>query len=131
MQRDASIVKRSATLGDGAGMAPARRFPPCVMAHRIATPPAASGSQTTTRTPRPVQTRPSAIKHNVTGEGTVTMTYGGFPAKYLMPASLRTPAARARGWSRHSGVRKPAQEETLKGHIPRPLQFQHFYVLQE
>jgi hypothetical protein len=30
--------------------------------------------------------------------------------------AFRTPAARARGWSLHSGVRKPAQEETLKGH---------------
>jgi hypothetical protein len=75
MQCDASIVKRSVALGDGAGMAPARRFSPCVMTHRIATLPAASGSQTTTGTPRPVQTRPSAIKHNVTGEGITIRHY--------------------------------------------------------
>jgi hypothetical protein len=58
-------------------------------------------------------------------------TIGVPPIAIFYLAAFRTPAARARGWSRHSGVRKHAQEETLKGHIPRPLQFQCFYVLQE
>ena len=30
--------------------------------------------------------------------------------------AFRTPAAAARGWSRHSGVRKPAQQRTLPSH---------------
>jgi hypothetical protein len=141
-------------------MAPARRFPPFVITHRIATPPAASGSQTTTGTPRPVQTRPSAIKRNVEGitirhydlwrfscEMPDAPIYATIDAAvktggrvhslrrgqiHIAPAvigvpptaisclgAFRTPAARARGWSRHSGVRKPAQQETLKGHMPR------------
>ena len=62
-----TISKSMPGLCDGAGTAPVRRFPTCVMIHRIATTPAAPGSQTTTG--NRVRPRPSAIKHSVTGEG--------------------------------------------------------------